>query len=81
MTITTMELYDALIMAGVDEDKARKAAEAVISRDEIKELPAKSDIKDIEVRIDRLRAEMFRFMAAQTIVIIGAVVTLLQILP
>lgn len=80
MTITTIALYDALISAGVDEDKARKAAEAVFSRDDAQTLVTKADLKDIEIRIDRLRAEMFRFMAAQSLIIIAGVVGLLQLL-
>lgn len=80
MTNTTIALYDALISAGVDEDKARKAAETVFSREETGSLATKSDIKDIEIRIDRLRAEMFRFMSAQSLIVIAGVVGLLQLL-
>lgn len=80
MTNTTIALYDALISAGVDEDKARLAAEAVFSREETNALATTSDIKNIEIKIDRLRAEMFRFMASQTLIVIGGVVGLLQLL-
>ena len=31
MTIRTIELYDALIMAGVDEDKARERAAKIVA--------------------------------------------------
>lgn len=34
MSITTLELYDALIAAGVDDAKAKAAAQAVLSREE-----------------------------------------------
>ncbi len=78
MTNTTFELYDALIAAGVDKDKAEKAAKAVISREESKELATKSDIAGIAARIDQTRAEWFKFMAVQTLAIIAGVVGLLQ---
>lgn len=45
MTVTTMEIYEALISAGVDEKKARAAAEVIITRAEAKEvLVTKSDL-------------------------------------
>lgn len=74
MSITTMELYDALISAGVDEEKAKEAAKAVISREEaLQSLATKSDLKDLKV-------EFYKALAVQTIVIVGAVVSLLQVL-
>lgn len=45
MSITTIELYDALIKAGVDGAKAKSAAQAVLSRTEAKQvLATKSDL-------------------------------------
>lgn len=38
MSSATLELYHALISAGVSEDKAERAAKAVISREEAKEI-------------------------------------------
>lgn len=80
MTITTIELYDALITAGVDKDKAEKAAKAVFSREEARELANKADISGVIAKIDQTRAELFKFMAVQTLAIIAGVVGLLQIL-
>ncbi len=37
MSMATIELYCALVEAGVDEDKARQAAEAIVSREEPRE--------------------------------------------
>ncbi len=37
MTVTTIELYDALLAAGVNEETARKAAKSVLSREEAKD--------------------------------------------
>ena len=49
-------------------------------REDANALATRSDIKDVEIRIDRLRAEMFRFLAVQTLAIIAGVVGLLQLL-
>lgn len=46
MSITTMELYDALVAAGVDDTKAKEAAKAVLSRDEaLNSLVTKDDLR------------------------------------
>jgi hypothetical protein len=80
MSITSIELYDALIVAGVDKDKAEKAAKAVISREEVAGLATKADIVNLAAKLDQTRAELFRFMAGQTLAIIAGVVGLLQLL-
>ena len=80
MSITSIELYDALIVAGVDKDKAEKAAKAVISREEADQLATRTDIVNLAAKLDQARAELFKFMAGQTLVIIAGVVGLLQLL-
>lgn len=80
MSITSIELYDALIVAGVDKDKAEKAAKAVVSREEAEELATRTDIVNLAAKLDQTRAELFKFMAGQTLVIIAGVVGLLQLL-
>jgi hypothetical protein len=46
MTVSTIELYEALISAGVDEAAARSAAKAVLSREEAAErLATKTDLE------------------------------------
>lgn len=46
MTVSTIELYEALISAGVDEAVARSAAKAVLSREEAAErLATKADLE------------------------------------
>jgi hypothetical protein len=48
MSSATLELYNALVEAGVDKEKAEAAAKAVISREEAKTFTTKSDL--IELR-------------------------------
>ncbi|MGI9356598.1 MAG: hypothetical protein ACR2PF_15740 [Rhizobiaceae bacterium] len=80
MSITSIELYDALLMAGVDKDKAEKAAKAVLSREEAGQLATKADIGAVIGKLEQTRAEIFKFMALQTLTIIAGVVGLLQII-
>ena len=46
MTNATIELYEALIAAGVDDDKARAAAKSVLAREEARQtLATKTDLE------------------------------------
>ena len=80
MSSATLELYKALVSAGVDETKAKKIAEDVITRDNAKHLAFKVDIADIKTEISTLETRLYRAIAVQTIAIVGAVVGLLQVL-
>lgn len=73
MSSATIELYNALIEAGVDKNKAEQAAKAVISREEATTFATRGDIAD-------LKAEIYKAMAVQTLAIIAGVVGLMQTL-
>lgn len=69
MTTATLELYNALIEAGVSKEKAEAAAKAVITRHEAKEtLATKEDI-----------ASIYGAMMIQTGVIISALGVLIAL--
>lgn len=54
MTSTTLDIYDLLVEAGIDQAKARPLAKEILSRDEAKQvLATKNDIARVE---DRLRS-------------------------
>jgi len=80
MSSATLELYKALVSAGVEETKAKKIAEDVITRDDAKHLASKVDIAEIKTEISALETRLYRAIAVQTVAIVGAVVGLLQIL-
>ena len=80
MSSATLELYKALVSAGVDEAKAKQVAEDVVTRDDAKHLASKVDIADIKTEISALETRIYRAIAVQTITIVGAIVGLLQIL-
>ena len=64
MSSITIELYDALKSAGVSEEQARKAAEAVSGS---KEVSTKSDLVSLEVRLVKWMVAM---LGAQTVITI-----------
>ena len=64
MSSITIELYDALKSAGVSEEQARKAAEAVSGS---KESPTKSDLVALEVRLIKW---MIGILGAQSVIIL-----------
>jgi len=68
MSVTTMELYEALIAAGVGEEKAKAAAKAVISREEAQGLATKGDVSDLKVDLYKF---LFAAMVTQTVFIVG----------
>ena len=62
MSGITIELYDALKSAGVSEEQARKAAEAVSGS---REASTKSDLVSLEVRLIKW---MIAMLGAQTVI-------------
>jgi len=52
MSMMNMELYDALISIGANEDRARKAAETVIEKDQV---ATKHDIELLRGEINSLK--------------------------
>ena len=62
MSGIAIELYDALKSAGVSEEQARKAAEAVSGS---KEASTKSDLVSLEVRLIKW---MIAMLGAQTVI-------------
>jgi hypothetical protein len=73
MSSATLELYNALIEAGVDKDKAEAAAKAVISREDAKNFATKSDLIE-------LRSQLVMWMAGFHIASLGVIAALLSLL-
>ena len=73
MSTANIELYNALVAAGVDKDKAEKVAAEVLTKTEAKEtLATKSDL---EVALHTQSSTLIKWftgvMIAQTAVLIG----------
>lgn len=77
MTAINKELYDALVAAGAPEDKASAAAATVKLAED---LASKGDLavlrSDIKAEINGLRAEMYKLIVAQTLLLVAAMVGL-----
>jgi hypothetical protein len=84
MTAATLELYKALIAAGVDEKDAKTAANAVVGREESLQFANKTDIAELKIEIANTKTELQRFLflalVSQAVFVIGMTVTLIQIL-
>jgi hypothetical protein len=71
MTQTIIELYNALVEAGVSKDKAEKASKAIISRDEAgQRLATKEDLL-------KLKSELIMWMVGLQIATIALIFTVL----
>ena len=73
MKSNTLRMYDALVDAGIKKENAREIADSIISKDELKVHATIADIKDMEIRF-------YKALATQTVVLVGAVITLVQLL-
>jgi hypothetical protein len=58
MSDTTLELYNALIEAGIDQKRAERVAELVISREEAKHLATRSDVGDLRAELRVVTARL-----------------------
>ena len=80
MTSATIELYKALVGAGLDEDRAKRVAEEVITKGDAKHFATRADAVELKSELSRLEVRFYRALAIQTVTIIGAVVGLLQLI-
>ena len=79
MSSATIELYNALVSAGVEKEKASQVANDVVTRDDAQNFATKSDIANLKADLAALETRFYRGLALQTVTIIGSVVGLLQI--
>ena len=72
MSIVVAELYDALRAAGVDDDKARAAAAAVVGAETREGLATKTDVSELRRDMAELEARLIRW-AVGTLIAMTAV--------
>ena len=70
MTTAVLELYKVLVEAGVSEDKAQAAAQAVISREEARSFATKVDIADLKLSIERSEKTTIKWSIASILTIL-----------
>ena len=84
MTTTSMELYEALVHAGVDKDKAKAAAHAVITRSEAEKLVSRDKLdavrQSIIAEIKESRASTLQWVATMLVGQAAVIVTLQQLI-
>lgn len=81
MAISVSELYEALQSAGVGQDQARRAAEAVISRHEAEHtLATKSDLVLLKADIAEMKADLFKWGLAALLGQAALITTLVRLL-
>jgi hypothetical protein len=76
ITTLNQELYEALIAAGAPDEFAKRAAANVLSRDDLSQLATKLDIAEVKRDIEVLRAEIWKIVGTQTLLLIGVMVAL-----
>ena len=62
MTSIVFELFEALKKAGIDEETARKAAQAVVGAEEKEHLATKADLAQLEARIQAMLNRQLQIM-------------------
>jgi hypothetical protein len=62
MTQMISELYDALKAAGVDDDRARRAAQAVMAIETKTELATKTDIALVRSDLAKVKADLITWI-------------------
>ena len=86
MTTMIAEVYDALIEAGASQEKARKAAEAIVASENVerelsalhREMATKTDLRDVELRLIRW---VIGVGVAAALALGGLMITLLRAAP
>lgn len=76
MSSTTVDLYTALIEAGVEEQKAKRVADKIITQDDAVHFATKADIASLKADLQRF---IFITLVSQAIFVIGLTVTLMQV--
>lgn len=75
MTTVVFELFEALKKVGLDEDMARKAAQAVVGVEEKEHLATKADILALKTDLAALEARIQAMLNRHLLAVLGAVAT------
>lgn len=71
MTTSTMELYEALVQAGVDQERAKAAAVAVVSKSEIENFVSQDNLSALKneliAEIRNSRATTLQWLATMLV--------------
>ena len=68
--MSTIELYNALVKAGVEDSKAKAVSESLVTFDDAKLFATKVDIQRLEVKINMLTGMMLAINGAILVAIL-----------
>lgn len=77
MSSTTVDLYTALIEAGVEKQKAKQVADKIITTDDAVHFATKADIASLKADLQRF---IFVTLVSQAVFVISLTVTLIQVI-
>lgn len=84
MSTATIEIYNALVKAGIDKDKAQTVADSIVTREDAKHFATKADIGALKADMANLKSDLQRFVfttaVTQTVFLVGMTITLIQVL-
>jgi hypothetical protein len=75
MSDTTLEIYNALIEAGISKKRAERVAELVISREEARHLATKSDIAELRADVRVITARLNLLSALSVGILVSVLAT------
>lgn len=79
MTTIVFELFEALKKAGIDEDTARKAAQAVVGAEEKEHLATKADLAELKAEVQAMLNRQLQIMVALTITLTGVFAAIVKL--
>lgn len=77
MSSATVDLYNALIEAGVDKEKAQVVADKIVTSDDAVHFATKADIGELKSDLQRF---LFTALVTQAVFVIGLVVGMIELI-
>ena len=77
MSSATVDLYNALVEAGVDKEQAQKVADQIVTREDAQHFATKADLAELKADLQRF---LFTALVTQAVFIIGLVVGLIELI-
>ena len=75
MVSVTVELYNALVRAGVEKEKAQRVADEIVTKEDATHFATKADTESVRVEVKESEARMQRFiftaLVTQAVFVIG----------
>jgi hypothetical protein len=80
MTTVVFELFEALKKAGVDEETARKAAQAVVGIEDKQQLATRLDVETLRREMAEIKADLIKWNVGTLIAMTGLFTAIVKLL-